>query len=75
MARGKDVHVVFNKKDKVWQIKHAKNVLDKYRTQKEAFANAVKYAKKQKLELSVHNKNGKIKIKNSYGNDPKKIKG
>lgn len=31
---------------------------------------AISYAKREKAELKIHNKKGRIKISNSYGNDP-----
>ena len=44
-------------------------------TQKEAIAAARIIAKKQESELIIHNKEGKIRAKDSYGNDPVESKG
>jgi len=41
-----------------------------YRTQKEAVNEAKKIAKNQKSELYIHGKDGRIRERNSYGNDP-----
>jgi hypothetical protein len=44
-------------------------------TQKEAISIAREIAKNQQSELVIHNKQGKIRDKDSYGNDPRNIKG
>ena len=46
-----------------------------YGTQKEAIDAARKAAIKNGSELIVQNRKGQIREKNSYGNDPKNIKG
>ncbi len=46
-----------------------------YDTQKEARTAAREAAIKNESELIVQNKHGQIREKNSYGNDPKNIKG
>ncbi|GAA3776696.1 DUF2188 domain-containing protein [Flavobacterium ginsengiterrae] len=72
---GKNQHVV-PKEDK-WAIKGEGN--EKYtkitNTQKEAIDIAREIAKNQQSELVVHRKNGTIRDKDSYGNDPRDIKG
>lgn len=42
----------------------------KFDTQEEAVKNARRIAKKQKTELYVHGRDGKIRQRDSYGNDP-----
>lgn len=59
------------KKDK-WQVKGEGNskttrIVD---TQKEAISIAKSIAKNQESELIIHGENGRIREKNSYGNDP-----
>lgn len=44
-------------------------------TQSEAIKFATEQAKNQKTELLIHGKDGRIREKNSYGNDPRNIKG
>ena len=66
---GKNQHVV--PKGKKWAVKGAGNekatkVTD---TQKEAIEIAKKIAKNEKSEVLIHGKDGKIRDKNSYGND------
>ena len=44
-------------------------------TQKEAIAKARDVAQKQKTELFIHGRDGRIRERNSYGNDPQPPKG
>ncbi|MBK7440147.1 MAG: DUF2188 domain-containing protein [Chitinophagales bacterium] len=72
---GKNQHVVPHGRD--WAVKGAGN--DKSTkitpTQKQAIDIAREIAKNQQSELVVHNKEGKIRTKDSFGNDPRNIKG
>ncbi len=60
-----------------WAVKGEKNVKNTkiVDTQKQAIDIAREIAKNQKSELVIHKKDGTIRDKDSYGNDPKKIKG
>ena len=60
-----------------WQVKSAggKKATVVTKTQGEAIEIAKKIAKNQESELFVHNKQGKIRERNSYGNDPHGSKG
>ena len=60
-----------------WQVKraNAKRASASCTTQAECIDLAKSMAKKSNSELYVHNKKGQIRCKNSYGNDPSKIKG
>jgi uncharacterized protein YdaT len=67
---GKNVHVVPNGDD--WAVKTEKSE-KAYRvveTQKEAIEIARDVAKHQESELLIHGKNGQIRQRDSYGNDP-----
>ena len=44
-------------------------------TQKQAIDIAREIAKNQKSELVIHKKDGTIRDKDSFGNDPRNIKG
>ena len=46
-----------------------------YSTQKEAVKEARKIAKNQGTELYIHGRDGRIRERDSYGNDPKRSKG
>lgn len=73
MGRGQ--HVVPH--DDGWAVKGAGN--EKYtsihNTQAKAIQAAKRIAINQKSELFIHGKDGKIRDKNSYGNDPYPPKG
>lgn len=68
---GKNVHVTKHSSGG-WQVKGAGNqkatkVTD---TQKEAIKAAIPIAKNNKSEVVIHGTDGKIRDKDSYGNDP-----
>lgn len=68
---GKNVHVT-PRPGGGWQVKGAGNskatkVTD---TQKQAINAAIPIAKNNKSEVVIHGVNGKIRDKDSYGNDP-----
>lgn len=46
-----------------------------YSTQGEAISEARKIAKNQGTELYIHGRDGRIRERDSYGNDPRKSKG
>ena len=60
-----------------WQVKGAGNVKATKRTatKAEAYAIGRDIARHQKSELLVHNKDGRISERNSYGGDPYPPKG
>jgi hypothetical protein len=60
-----------------WQVKRAGNQRASAvcNTQAECISLAKSMAKKSNSELYVHNKEGQIRAKNSYGDDPVKTKG
>jgi len=71
------IDVVPDKKNKVWKIKEGGTEVGfgGFKTQIEAIAVAREVAKSKKEELAIHGLNGQIREKNSYGNDPRNIKG
>lgn len=58
--------------DGVYQViaEGASRATKRFPTQKEAIAAGREIAKKQQVELIIHNKEGQIRDKDSYGNDP-----
>lgn len=58
--------------EKGWAVHGEGNTRDTgvYKTQKEAIARATEIAKKQKSEVIVQRPDGRIRSKDSYGNDP-----
>lgn len=73
---GKNQHVT-HRPDGKWQVKGAGNskATAITSTQKEAIKIATNIARNQKSELLIHRLDGKIREKNSYGNDPCPPKG
>ena len=72
----KNQHVMYE--DSKWVVKGEGDARPhgSYKTQKEAIEVARDISRRQKSELLVHKKEGNaIRMKNSYGNDPKSIKG
>lgn len=74
---GKNQHVVYSTKDGKWEVKSEGNKTASavFDTQKAAMEKGRELAKEQKSELLVHGKNGEIRIRNSYGHDPRNVKG
>jgi len=64
------IHVVYS--NDVWVVKKAgtQTVYGSYDTKTAAVEMGRQIAKNLKGELVVHNKNGQIESRNSYGNDP-----
>ena len=74
---GKNQHVMY-RDDHKWVVKGEGNsrVTRVFKTQNEAVAAAREISKHQKSELIVHKKDDNaIRQKDSFGNDPKSIKG
>ncbi len=71
----KNQHVV--KTPSGWGVKGDNNtrVTRNFDTQKEAISKAREIAINQKSEVVIHRVDGKIRDKNSYGNDPYPPKG
>jgi hypothetical protein len=67
---GKNQHVIPHKGN--WGVKGAgnKKVTEVSPTQAQAIALAKSIAKNQSSEVVIHGKNGQIRDKDSYGNDP-----
>lgn len=71
----KNIHVVPN--DKGWAVKKEKTqrATKVVTTQGEAIQIGKNHAKQNGAELIIHGKNGQIRQRNSYGNDPFPPKG
>lgn len=71
MAKNPGIHVVPNP-DGGWSSKRegASRASGHFDTQKEAIEAARETARRDKTELSIHGKDGRIREKDSYGNDP-----
>ena len=66
----KDYHVVPS--DDGWAVRKAGNdrVSSTHRTQSAAINRAIPWAKQASSEVVIHGRDGKIRDKDSYGNDP-----
>ena len=53
-----------------WSVKNNGRVLSSHNTQKIAEKNAIIRAKRTKSEVVIHGRDGRIRSKDSYGNDP-----
>ena len=72
---GKNQHVVPHGDN--WAVRGAGNerVTKQFETQREAFDYARNIAVNQQSEVLIHNQQGQIRERNSYGNDPCPPKG
>lgn len=72
---GKNQHVVPHNNN--WAVKGENNskVTSIHNTQREAIEQARNIAQNQKAGLFIHGENGRIRERNSYGNDPFPPKG
>lgn len=70
-----DVHIV--PENNQWASKVEKENQPKKiaKTQKDAIKLGRELAKSSRSELIIHGRDGRIKEKNTYGKDPRKIKG
>lgn len=68
---GKNVHVT-HRKDGSWAVKKEENkrASGLYDTQREAIKDGQPIAKKEKSDLIIHDRENKIRDRDSYGNDP-----
>ena len=71
----KGQHVV--PRDSKWAVRKSgsNRVTRKYETQQEAIDAAREIARNQRTEVYIHGRNGRIRERDSYGNDPSPPKG
>jgi hypothetical protein len=65
---GKDIHVVKNP-DGGWDARKSSRVLSTSRTQANAIKKGKAWALRNRVDLVVHGRDGKIRSKDSYGNE------
>ena len=77
MAKNKNIHTVYNEKEREWENKQEGSTkpISTAPTKQEAQALGREQAIINHSEHLIHNMNGQIGSKNSYGNDPKDTKG
>lgn len=72
MPRGEGIYVV--PREGKWGLEGNGAPAKSYPTQAAATGAGKRLAQKQKTELLVHGRNGQIRMRNSYGNDPRSSK-
>ncbi len=72
MTNQKNVHVTYNKKDKNWRVQSegTTRAARIFSTKTEALKIGHDVALNKNGELFIHNQDGKITNRNSFGNDP-----
>lgn len=72
MSKKKNIHTVYNDDRKMWETKIEKQTepVKSAHKKEQAMKNSVKIAKELEVEHVIHNKDGKISDKDSYGKDP-----
>lgn len=71
---GHDIHVV--PADDRWAVEtEGGGARETFDTQEEAVAAGTERAQQKKVELFIHGRDGQIRERNSFGHDPRDIKG
>lgn len=73
--RKPNIHVVPHQKGWAIRREHSERVTAVVSTQREAEERARDMARRDQVELLIHGRNGKIRERDSYGNDPFPPKG
>lgn len=68
----RNIHTVYDKERNMWETKLEKREkpLSSSHTKDTAMEKSVSEAKKREVEHVIHNRDGRISDKDSYGNDP-----
>lgn len=71
-----NVHVVPTERNG-WavEVEGTDGATSHYPCQEEAIAAGTEKAKRDKVELFIHDRHGKIRERNSFGHDPRDVKG
>lgn len=71
MAKKGDVHIV-PKTGPGWGVKQGGETKSSHQTQQTAIDKGITTAKRDQVDVVVHGRDGKIRSKDSYGNETKK---
>jgi uncharacterized protein YdaT len=71
MSKKRDIHVVPHVNGWATRKENAQRVGSVVDTQKQAIDRAREQAKREKVEVVIHRKDGTIRDSDSYGNDPR----
>jgi hypothetical protein len=69
MARARDVHVIANTRRGGWSVPRAGRTLSHHRTQEHARRIGGRVARRSHVDLITHGRDGRIRSKDSYGNE------
>jgi len=69
MAKKSDVHVVKQKDGSGWDVTQGGDPQSSHRTQGAAIDKGRRVARRDAVDLVVHGRDGKIRSKDSYGNE------
>ena len=69
MANQHDVHVVPNRSRSLWRVKQNGRVLSNHRSQGTAMSVGRRVANRSHVDLLTHGRDGRIRSKDSYGNE------
>ena len=69
MTNQHDVHVVPNRDHTVWTVKQGGRTVSNHRTQWKAVNAAKRTARRHHVDLVTHGRDGRIRSKDSYGNE------
>lgn len=72
MAKKSDLHV--SKQGTNWKVTQGGERLSTHQTQGNAVTRATSHAKRDGVDVVTHGRDGRIRSKDSYGNDPAKIR-
>lgn len=77
MAHKPNIHTTYNQQARNWRnvSEGATRPAKTYETKQEAQAAGRQTAQNRGVEHIIHNQNGQIGSRNSYGHDPRNIKG
>lgn len=77
MANKKNVHTTYSNKANNWRniSEGSARPIKTYETKNQAQTAGRQIAKNNKVEHLIHNQDGQIGLRNSYGNDPVNSKG
>ncbi|MGE0811726.1 MAG: DUF2188 domain-containing protein [Vicinamibacterales bacterium] len=67
--RSSEIHVVRSASTGRWVVRAFVTTERGYRTQAEAARAGIRQAKRRRVDLVIHGRNGRIRSKDSYGNE------
>jgi len=71
MTKKGGVHIVAKSDSNRWQVKQSGEVQSTHGTQKAAIDRGTAIGRREKVDVVTHGRDGKIRSKDSYGNESK----